>query len=73
VKVLFVDIPEIEIEINQWACPASHMASISSMIAELTDEVGNPKRILKESTDQRTLLPDPATNIIQHEMASGRS
>jgi len=38
------------------------MAAIFSMIVELTDEVGNPERIIQRWTNQRMLLPDPATN-----------
>jgi len=40
------------------------MAAISSITVELTDEVGNPERKIKGSTNQRTLLPAPATKII---------
>jgi len=48
------------------------MAVISSMIVELTDEVGNPERFIKGSTNQRILLPDPAINTIRHQMVSGK-
>jgi len=48
------------------------MAVISSMIVELTDEVGNPERFIKGLTNQRILLPDPATNIIRHQIVSGK-
>jgi len=47
------------------------MTAISLIIVELTDEIGNPERIIEGSTNQRTLLPDPATNTILHEMCQG--
>ena len=40
------------------------MVAISSIIVELTDDVGNSEGMIKRSTNQRTLLPDPATNAI---------
>jgi len=48
------------------------MAAISSMIVELKYEIGNPERIIEGLTNQRMLFPDPATNIIRHQMVSGK-
>jgi len=48
------------------------MAAISSMIVELKDEIGDPERIIEGSTNQRMLFPDPATNVIKHQMVSGK-
>jgi len=40
------------------------MVAISWMIVELKDNIGNCKGIIKGTTNQRILFPEPATDTI---------